>query len=59
MSAPIWMPCEGSGCTVHGSDGIGGMCQMCGQIVDVVDEWQAEPHQRDDIIARIKRGDFG
>lgn len=55
---PILIRCEGSGCTVNASDGIVGMCAMCGQIVPVFDHWSAEEHQRDDIIARLKRGDF-
>jgi len=57
-SEPILIRCEGSGCTVHDSDGIGGICQMCGRYVFVVDHWQARDHQRDDVIARMKRGDF-
>jgi hypothetical protein len=50
MGDPIWILCEGSGCTVHDSDGVVGMCQMCGQIV-FVDGWRANPHERHDILA--------
>jgi hypothetical protein len=54
MSTPIKVPCEGSGVPLHKN----GMCTMCGGFpgLSVVG---AKPHDRDDIIAMIKRGDFG
>jgi hypothetical protein len=34
------------------------MCAMCGQGVLITDDGRAKPHTRDDIVARVKRGDF-
>lgn len=59
---PIWIDCEGSGCPGHGTRSEV-ICSMCGRMVATE---HAEgyglvtiPHRRDDIIARIYRGDFG
>lgn len=58
---PILIRCEGSGCppaAMH--DGLtfgSGMCAMCGHAVTVV-AGAVLDHQRDDIIARLKRGDY-
>lgn len=52
----IWIPCEGSGAESRGRP----TCPMCGHIVPVA-PLVGEPfvdHLRDDIIARIARGDF-
>ena len=59
---PIWVDCEGSGCPTHFptlTAPRGGTCMMCGhwELADI--NGVALPHKRDDIIARVKRGDFG
>lgn len=59
MSEPIWVRCEGSGCPTHHYAPRAGMCQMCGRIVHASSTGVADNHQRDDIVARIERGDFG
>ena len=59
---PIWIDCEGSGCPTHFPDEVAvatGMCQMCGEWVVIDNRAHAIRHKRDDIIARVKRGDFG
>lgn len=60
MTEPILIPCEGS--NVKGHDVmLGGnvvMCMMCGQMVAHRDGVTLA-HQRDDILTRIDRGDFG
>lgn len=59
---PIWIPCEGSrhpghiGVVDNGRDRA--MCAMCGAVVDVDDDWRTVDHKRDDVLARIERGDF-
>jgi hypothetical protein len=59
---PILVPCEGSGCPPAGAGTRYepfGMCSMCGaQDVEIIDGLVA-PHERDDILARLERGDFG
>ena len=60
--APILIRCEGSGCEPctgvgNGTDAMG-MCAMCGQWRLLVGYVMPE-HARDDIIARLQRGDFG
>jgi hypothetical protein len=61
VSGPILIRCEGSG-----GDGIDGtmigeplrrMCQMCG--LPFRGNGRIPEHDRDDILARIDRGDFG
>lgn len=62
MPEPILIRCEGSGCTPTAGVGSGteamGMCTMCGHWHSFIDYVMPE-HTRDDIIARLKRGDFG
>lgn len=50
---PIWIACEGSGCPFTSMN----TCTMCGQHV-AHDGDVTSHHERDDIIARIERGDF-
>ena len=59
---PIWVRCEGSGCPPatgigNGSEAIG-MCSMCGQWLSLT-AYIVDEHVRDDILARVHRGDFG
>ena len=57
----IEMICEGSGCPAHiplsASNLSAGMCSMCGHFVALIGQ-NAIIHTRDDILARIERGDF-
>lgn len=62
---PIWIRCEGSGCPPAGrtiaSAGNWLLCSMCGAPVShlaLTDDGMVSEHYRDDIIARIERGDF-
>lgn len=64
---PILMTCEGSKGPTHfpavdGRVPVVGMCKMCGQWVELElwrDEgWLAVPHQRQDILAMLDRGDY-
>jgi hypothetical protein len=60
----ILIPCEGSGGFGHeGPDIWHRICAMCGQSVSIaigVDgKYRIGLHQRDDVLARIERGDFG
>jgi len=58
MAEPILIRCEGSGCPpCRGTD----LCSMCGQCCSLVGEDEAVTidHYRDDILARLDRGDFG
>lgn len=55
---PIWIICEGSGAPVHPLVPGLGMCSMCGRTVDS-NQGIALLHKRDDILARVQRGDFG
>jgi len=55
---PIMIPCEGAGCPPATTVGISGMCAMCGRWW-VTESGAIPRHQRDDLIARIERGDFG
>ena len=60
---PIWIRCEGSGCPTHQLNeqmkqwNIG-VCQMCGRMANV-EAGVAVEHERDDVLDRIERGDFG
>lgn len=59
---PILVWCEGSGCpplrtTVIGDEYVG-MCSMCGEFHALDDGDLLGHHQRDDVLARICRGDF-
>jgi len=56
---PIWIDCEGSLGPTNLPGPAQGMCKMCGQWVELNDCGEAFLHQRDDIVARINRGDFG
>lgn len=65
MSEPIWIRCEGSGCPTHnqgferGTRFPGrGMCSMCGAPVPLAGDEMAVTHNRDDILARLERGDY-
>lgn len=53
MNAPIRIPCEGSGVPLTKI----GSCSMCGRFPGL-GVGGARPHDRDDIIAMIRRGDF-
>ena len=64
---PILIPCEGSACPparttfdprTLASGGYVGLCSMCGTFQSVLDGGCLARHQRDDVIARIYRGDF-
>jgi hypothetical protein len=60
---PILIRCEGSGCPpCRTSPGNGteayGICAMCGHWY-ALNSYVVGEHTRDDLIARIKRGDFG
>lgn len=59
MGAPIRIPCEGSGYPTHASTAVVSICSMCGQPVEVTTgDAVAMPHDRDDILAMLPRGDF-
>lgn len=55
----VLIPCEGSSQPVNRpfDFGVHGFCKMCGQIVSL-DHGLACAHGRDDILARLDRGDF-
>ena len=70
MADPILVPCEGGGCppirmtidpaTFSTNAGIiVGLCSMCGTWHPIGDGNVIDEHQRDDVLARIHRGDFG
>jgi len=66
MTGPILIPCEGSGGPGHLIIGYVPAarrevrcCQMCGSSFAVIPGSGVPEHDRDDIISRIKRGDFG
>lgn len=60
MGEPIWMDCEGIGQHVHTLGWVrSGICAMCGQVVACDSYNRALHHQRDDVLARVARGDFG
>ena len=56
---PIMIRCEGSGSLANIPKGGLGYCQMCGRVSALLPGDTMPEHQRDDIIARINRGDFG
>lgn len=59
MSAePILIPCEGSGQRCHVFAAGLAICSMCGGAVPFGEGGLAVPHQRDDVLARLDRGDF-
>lgn len=53
--APILIDCEGSGCPP--ASPLYPICAMCGQHAPLDGE-VVVPHQRDDVLARLTRGDF-
>jgi hypothetical protein len=55
---PILITCEGSGATPTASVELAGMCSMCGGFAFVQPDGTMPPHQRQDLIAMIARGDF-
>lgn len=55
---PIPIPCEGSGCPGNLPGDDTALCTMCGAL-HPLDGGVVVAHQRDDIIARINRGDYG
>lgn len=73
--APLRIDCEGSGCPGHGKrasvdyldrvEFFLTMCAMCGRNVEASpcsdgrERMIALPHQRDDVLAMIERGDYG
>ncbi len=54
---PIPIRCAGSGCPGNLPGDGEALCTMCGALLPLDGEVVAE-HERDDIIARIHRGDF-
>lgn len=58
---PILKSCEGVGCPVHGlrPGDNRGVCSMCGVLVCTDDDGLARPHDREDVLAMVERGDFG
>ena len=59
LQAVIRIPCEGSGCPTHYPVMNAGVCSMCGVTVTCRDDGRAWPHDRNDILAMLDRGDFG
>jgi hypothetical protein len=55
---PILIDCEGAGCPPAGRIEVAGMCSMCGGFDFMLPDGTMPPHQRQDIIAMIARGDF-
>lgn len=55
---PIMIPCEGSGFEPARGFGLT-LCAMCGEPPVLDAAGMVVAHERDDIIARIERGDFG
>jgi len=54
---PILIPCEGSGQRGHRRGALL-LCATCGQVIGVWTPDVMPQHDRDDVIARITRGDF-
>ena len=54
----IRIACEGSDNVAHSLKMNGGICAMCGVIVACRDDGTAWPHERNDILAMLERGDF-
>lgn len=56
---PIPIPCEGSDVPGHvAADPRFAMCKMCGWLVTRDTAGNVGTHHRDDILARLERGDF-
>jgi hypothetical protein len=58
MPDPIVIPCEGSGHPTHNHGHARGMCSMCGQLTVTEDDGRAYQHNRQDVLAMLRRGDF-
>jgi len=58
MNEPILITCEGVGVPGH-EMGAYTICVMCGAAFDLIPNGRVPHHERDDILARINRGDFG
>jgi hypothetical protein len=59
MIDPLLIHCEGSGCPTHLQSQSAGMCSMCGRFVIADGDGNASDHQREDILAMLRRGDYG
>lgn len=59
MPDPIRIPCEGAGCRVLPFAQVSGLCPMCGRHVASDQAGDALPHERDDVLAMLTRGDYG
>lgn len=59
-TGPILTDCEGAGCPGHRCvyPDTHGMCQMCGQVKQLDEAGRMPPHQRQDVLAMLARGDF-
>ena len=60
MSELLLIECEGSGLPKRGKSGLAdfvGLCKMCGGHL-LIEDGKIVPHNRDDIVAMITRGDF-
>ncbi len=55
---PIRIPCEGSGCPTATMQ-VNAMCAMCGRVRMLDDDGRVVDHDRDDVLAMLKRGDYG
>lgn len=56
---PILIPCEGGEHPGHADiTGHLAMCVLCGEVLPTTDDGLVPAHTRDDILARLQRGDF-
>jgi hypothetical protein len=58
-TAPILITCEGNGSQPNLPSEHDGLCPMCGLLQPLNTDGTITNHQRDDILARITRGDYG
>lgn len=58
MPDPIVIRCEGSACPTHNHGHAFGTCAMCGRMVVTDDDGIAYVHDRPDVLAMLRRGDF-
>lgn len=58
LPPPLLVTCEGSNHFARLVSQNGGTCAMCGQRVTCRDDGTAWPHDRNDILAMLERGDF-
>jgi hypothetical protein len=56
---PMMRKCEGSRNLAERLNSGTGACRVCGQRFTVDRNWCVPKHDRDDMLARIGRGDFG